>query len=161
MKTLTPERLRELLDYDPESGKFRWTTAATRNRGLPAGTIDCDGYVIVRIDEKSYKAHRLAWLYVHGRWPTAQIDHRNRTRSDNRIANLREAPGPVNQQNAALRSHFPGAYRRKRPGAKPWTSRIFVNGKRRQLGCFATAAEASAAYLTAKAALHPHWSREC
>lgn len=48
--------------------------------------------------------HRLAWFYVHGRWPTADIDHINGNRDDNRLCNLREATRQQNIQNSKRRS---------------------------------------------------------
>jgi hypothetical protein len=99
-KNLTAERLRELVDYDPETGKFTWT----RNRaykalgGTAAGYLNTNGYARITIDSVSHAAHRLAWLHVYGEWPKASIDHINRNRQDNRIANLREAT--QSEQNA-------------------------------------------------------------
>lgn len=100
---LTPERLRELLEYDPETGKFTWL----RNRafkalgGTHAGYLNSNGYLRITVDDVSYAAHRLAWLYVHGRWPDKTIDHINRNKQDNRIANLRDVTHSEQNYNSS------------------------------------------------------------
>lgn len=61
--------LRSMFNYDQETGIF------TRKNGIPAGSTSDQGYVRIKIQDKSYQAHRLAWLYVNGRNPAEQIDH--------------------------------------------------------------------------------------
>jgi hypothetical protein len=90
LRPLTAERLREQLRYDAETGVFTRRVGSGHARaGDMAGTVHSTGYVRISIDGGKYTAHHLAWLYVHGVWPY-QIEHINRKRSDNRIANLRE-----------------------------------------------------------------------
>jgi HNH endonuclease len=88
---ITRTRLKEFLHYDPETGVFTWLVKPCRNilAGSIAGNVMNEGYVMVKIDRKNYKAHRLAWLYVHGTFPPDQLDHINRGRADNRLCNLR------------------------------------------------------------------------
>ena len=97
------ERLKELLEYDPETGVFIWKT---RRGGLKAGSVagtkHANGYVRIKCDGKSYMAHRLAWLYVHGQFPEKQIDHINGLREDNRLSNLRCVSRSENQRNRRL-----------------------------------------------------------
>ena len=66
---------------------------------MQAGTPDREGYVVIRYAGKGYKAHRLAWLHVYGRWPNGPLDHINRLKNDNRIENLRETDDALNQHN--------------------------------------------------------------
>ena len=97
---LTPERLRELLHYDPESGVFLWlkTTRAT-SAGDVAGCVRAHGYRSITVDGAPFYAHRLAWFYVHGAWPQHQVDHKNGDRDDNRIANLDDVTPSRNYHN--------------------------------------------------------------
>src|SRR4051812_40825019 len=88
---VTQERLKQVLVYSPESGLF------TR-RGRVAGTT-YRGRINIFIDYRGYLAHRLAWLYVHGRWPIGDIDHIDGNASNNAISNLREVSRSVNMQN--------------------------------------------------------------
>ncbi len=105
---LTAERLRELLTYDPETGHFRWVfTKGCRAGGQIAGTVRRDGYLCIAVDGRKHKAHRLAWFYMHGRWPHPEIDHINRSKLDNRLCNLREATRVENNANRGVSRYQP------------------------------------------------------
>lgn len=157
---ITSDRLREVLHYDSATGVFRWRVAlAQRTRvGDVVGTRSTKGYLDIQVDGISYRAHRLAWLYIFGEWPSDQIDHRNTVRDDNRISNLRDATNAENAQNRhrASRDNRAGALGVTRSGRR-WTASITVRGARHHLGSFDTPEAASAAYLAAKAELHPAW----
>lgn len=150
---ITQDRLRELLNYDPETGLFTWK-AITSNRvriGQVAGTALFNGYIQIKLDGAFYKAHRLAWLYVYGVWPADDLDHLNRDRKDNRIANLREATRSQNTANKGARvgsvTGLKGV-RFHRTRAK-YQSRITVNYKEIHLGYFDNAEAAHEAYRVA------------
>lgn len=152
---LTVDRLRVLFSYDPETGKF------VRNHKGKTGSPVSDlpnkgGYLRVRVDGPHYYAHRLAWLYVNGAWPKRHIDHINGDRSDNRIANLREATPAENHQNRALSrknsSGFTGVFFDKR--RKKWIASIGVNRRSKFLGSYSSPEEAAEAYAKAKAKIH-------
>lgn len=163
--TLTQERLRELVIYDPATGTFTRAVDSRSGEGNKivkarkgdiAGWLDYLGYRRVCVDGRVYKAHRLAWLYVHGCWPDQLIDHINGCPSDNRIDNLRLASPSINMQNQR-RGHLTG--KSGLLGAQfvrgKWVSKINVNQTRKWLGTFDTAEQAHAAYITAKRLLHP------
>ncbi len=102
MKTvaLTVQRLREVLDYDPVTGAFRWRIDGSRAGNLGGGR---DGlYWQVHVDNKRYYGHRLAWFYVYGKWPSRGLDHKDRNKQNNAISNLREATAPQNGANAGV-----------------------------------------------------------
>lgn len=126
-----------------------------------AGSRSTDGYIDIKIDGRTYRAHRLAWLYTYGRWPTGQIDHRNGVRDDNRINNLRDVSRDVNAQNQrqahrGKSTNLPiGVYPPDpRWGSSGYTAQIGVGGKKIKLGTFTTVGEAYAAYVSAKRRLH-------
>lgn len=102
MRDLDAATVRRLLSYNKGTGVFRWRVANSgRVRvGDVAGSVNSSGYVQIRIFGTKYKAHRLAWLHTYGEWPMMVIDHINRCRSDNRIANLRDVTVGENRRNA-------------------------------------------------------------
>lgn len=157
-KSLTAERLREVLDYDPATGLFTRKVRTARNVqvGDVAGSLNGKGYICIRVDGRSHKAHRLAWLYVHGVWPQSGIDHINGIKDDNHIINLREATHSDNQQNLR-KPHADnkiGLLGVSRSQGK-FKAQIKVYGKVRTIGRFHTPEAAHAAYLKAKRQLHP------
>ena len=141
---ISSEWLRELIDYNPKTGRFTWKEYGPKEFGR-AGSRDPNGYVKITVKGRSYLGHRLAWLYVYGVWPTDEIDHINGKPWDNRIENLRAATRRQNIQsrrmNRANRSGFKGVCRFR----DKWRST--VQGK--HLGLFATAEEAHLAYCVA------------
>lgn len=148
---ITRERLKEALEYNIETGIFRWKIAP---RGHSIGRVAVrnhgGGYIQIRIDGEVYLAHRLAWFYVHGEWPR-QIDHINGIRDDNRIANLRLATQTQNNANSRKRqhvtSHLKGVCWDKKK--KKWRSSITFFGRHIFLGRFSTQEEAHGAYAAA------------
>lgn len=156
---LTLARLRELLHYDPDTGIFTRVKRCGRMKaGAIAGTKHKDGRVIICIDCVLYKAHRLAWLYVYGKWPDGEIDHKDTNGFHNWIDNLRLATHSQNGQNKrrALSNSKSGILGvRWHLHTKKWSACISVNGKQRHIGLFATAEEACAAHLAEKKRAHP------
>jgi hypothetical protein len=155
---LTSERLRELLDYNPKNGEFVWRVSCRGTKaGDIAGTSGTEGRRHITIGYSRYKAHRLAWLYVYGSFPTKLIDHINGDPTDNRIANLREATMSENlhNQRAAHKHNKTGILGVQwRQDKNKFRTRIVVSGKEINLGYFDTAEEAKEAYLAAKAKHH-------
>lgn len=157
MNALTLEQVRELLDYDPNTGLLTWrkTRTGTARSGTVAGTPNLHGYVVVRIYKRHYQAHRLAWLLSTGAWPTQMIDHIDGIRTNNRISNLRDVSRTTNLENrhraqANSRSGLLGVCQY----GNSWAANIRVKGKQLYLGRFDTPEAAHAAYLSAKRNLH-------
>lgn len=159
---LTAELLRQQLHYDPETGVLtRKVATGGRYRasvGSVAGAVCSEsGYVMVSVFSKQYRAHRLAWLWMTGCWPAAEVDHVNGKRDDNRWSNLRDVPPTINRQNqrramSNSKTGLLGASWSERD--QRFVARIKVGQKYRSLGGFDTAEAAHQAYLTAKRQLH-------
>lgn len=138
---ITQQKLKELLHYSPETGIFTWKVRpANRVKvGQEAGSYS-GGYRRIRIDDKRYYGHRLAWLYMYGEFPDRQIDHINEVKDDNRIVNLREASYQLQQQNISSRknntSGIKGVYWHK--VRQKWMACIVHNYKQIHLGYFDT-----------------------
>jgi len=151
--TLTVDRLKELLHYEPTTGLF--TVIRRRRNQLQIGdTVGHKvqrGYVSIHIDGRGYLAHRLAWLYMTGKWPIAEIDHANCDTSDNRIANLREASRSQNVRNSRLRCNNHSGYKGVRLHKKTglWQARITLKGHDQSLGYFRRPEDAHEAYCKA------------
>ena len=156
------DTFRSVLAYDPSTGKFTWLVKSSTHveAGRIAGGIDGNGYILIKFQERAYKAHRLAWLFTHGGWPEGEIDHINGDRTDNRLANLRVVTREQNQANAKRRrdnrSGFKGV-RLYKPGR--WQARIVSGGRMKSLGYFDTPEAASAAYAQAAGALRGVFAR--
>lgn len=162
MKTTpTPERLRERLLLDEESGRFFWKEAQdlpkswnTRYAGKEAlCTLSWQGYNYGSVDGCSVAAHRAVWAYIHGAWPTADIDHINGVTTDNRLENLRDVSHRDNQRNMrrprSNASGVTGVNWHKRD--KRWRAFIEVSGRSIHLGNFQNMEDAVAARLAANA----------
>lgn len=155
MATLTQERLKSLMTYNPETGEFVRSCFRSANAkvGDVAGHLDSHGYLCIYIDGYLYRSHRLAWLYVYGTFPKEDLDHIDTVRTNNRIANLRKADRTFNMQNkrrpsANNKSGFLGVYFHK--PLQKFAAQIRINGRNTHLGLFGTAEDAHQAYLYAK-----------
>lgn len=151
MIALTADRLRELLDYDPETGVFTWRVSRSNvHAGTTAGSAHrVMGYRLIRVDGHKYMAHRLAWLYTTGRWPLGEIDHINRDGLDNRIVNLRDASRSQNAGNQKRRTTNTSGLKGASPLRGKWQGKICVRGEQIYLGLFDTPEAAHAAYCAA------------
>lgn len=163
MNDLTPEKLRSLLRYEPETGRLFWKDRPDdpawtgRLAGKEAFTsVNTTGRLTTTIYRRTYKAHRVAWAIHYGVWPR-MIDHINGDPKDNRIANLREATPRQNQYNRGGQSGFKGVCWHKR--AQRWQAQIATPDGRKFLGMFDTEAEAAAAYDRAALLAHGEFAR--
>lgn len=170
---LTPEYLRELFDYNPETGKFLWkarplshfvsqrgcSTWNAQHAGREAFiTKNSNGYLMASVDKRRIKAHRAAWAIHHGEWTHELIDHINGDPLDNRVVNLRLASPADNSRNQKIRRDnkigLKGVYFHRAAGK--YGAQIAVGGKPKHLGLFDTPEAAHEAYC--KAAKEKHGS---
>ena len=164
---LTAERVRQLFHYDPDTGIFtrRISVSPNARAGDLAGSYDMKGYLTIRVDGRSYKAHRLAWLYMTGTMPDEDIDHKNLKKDDNRFKNLRVASDAENLWNLRVRPDnqvgMKGAHVHKRKGVPTglFRARIRTNGRTKHIGYFKTPEEASDAYAAAARNEHGEFAR--
>ena len=160
LPNITQTELRAVLRYDPGTGLF--TRRIDRGRrwkaGEDAGSSMASGYIAVSVCGKSYGAHRLAWLYVHGVFPSQDIDHLDGNRANNRISNLRDVSPVVNGQNLHR------CHQRSRSGVlgvcwfpitARWRAYIRAEGRTRTLGYFREKSDAVAARLAAELLYFP------
>lgn len=173
----TPEELRQLLTYDPETGKLFWKERTPEMFGAgnqtperncsswnkkyankEAFTASSLGYHVGAVYRHKMYAHQVAWALYHGEWPDKEIDHINRIKSDNRIANLRLATRAQNKQNLGL-------YRNNTSGHQgvtwckdklKWQASIKCRGRGYYLGRYEEIADAVAAHTSAKRRLHEY-----
>lgn len=146
---LTHEYLKTIINYNPETGVFNYLESKQGRKQLNTiGSLCSYGYLRIHIDGKTYKAHRLAWLYFHGTWPSGMIDHINGIKNDNRIKNLRDVNRAQNGQNQHKHrsGHLVGTTWHKRN--KKWEAQIRINNKLKHLGYYLTQQEAHEVYLT-------------
>lgn len=163
---LSAREVREWLHYDPSTGIFYWRKQPNQRIkiGTVVGTRATGGYWRIRVLRHSYAAHRLAWLYMHGRWPTKQIDHINLNPADNSFANLREASDTQNKVNRIYPNSngFRGVQRTK-SGKRFFATVRWRDSRglraRRHLGTFDTPEEAHEAYMRATRKIHGEFVR--
>jgi hypothetical protein len=156
---ITQSELKEVLDYNPETGIFIWRVRSNNN--LQIGDVaGCtfDEYCYIGINNKVYATHRLAWLYVYGYFPENNIDHKDRNPSNNRIDNLREVGQQCNTRNTGNRidntSGIKGIAWFKRD--QNWRVYITIDGKQYHLGYHKDFYEAVCARLAVEQCLDWH-----
>ena len=160
-RSTTAERVRQLLNYDPETGKWTWRVArGCRRAGSGAGTVN-GRYLTIKVDGVFYYAHVLALLYMTGEWPPDDVDHKDVDSSNCRWSNLRPATRTLNIANSSLRkdnaSGCKGVSWHKAAGK--WVARIGIGGQRIHLGCFDTIEAASSIYEKAAIAAFGSFAR--
>lgn len=141
---LTQEALNDLFDYNPETGELKRRVPSPMARETERKAT---AYQQVRIDGRSYRAHRVIWLMVFGEIPEGMvIDHVNGDTNDNRLSNLRLAQPKDNNKNTDKPSHNTSGYKGVSKKKNGWRAYIVVENKQRHLGIFPTAVEAARKY---------------
>jgi hypothetical protein len=150
---LTAEYLRSQLSYNSDTGEFRWIAPAQgRELNKPAGGTHSNGYRRIKVAVGGryceFLAHRLAWLYVYGVWPTLCIDHIDLNKTNNRIANLREANFSENSRNRKKSPNRSSRYLGVSwwESQKKWVAQIKFIGKRIYIGSYDSEIDAALAY---------------
>lgn len=152
---ITPELCRQLLRYEPETGRLFWKRRPremfptdqswkawnTRFAEKEALTARSRGYRVGAIDYVMVKAHRVAWAIHHGEWPIV-IDHINGDPADNRISNLRNISQAENLKNLGIRSDNKTGFSGIGFANGRWTAEIKVSGVKHWLGSFVDRDEA-------------------
>lgn len=140
----------EWLAYAPATGVVTWRKqphGGATAVGRPAGSMRCDGYIVVVVKFRAIPAHRAGWMLFHDAAipPGKQIDHINGDRADNRIANLRLCDRTGNRRNSVgSREGYKGV--RFRAVTGKWEAAIHPSGRNIHLGTFDTAEAAARAY---------------
>lgn len=153
---LTQKRAIEIFDYNPETGDFfHAIKKGNQKKGWKAGHVDFKGRVYLSADGRNYFAHRVAWLYVNGEWPSAAIDHIDGNQTNNAISNLRLATHSENEWNQGKRKCNTSGYKNVswKPSARKYRASFGFKGKTIFVGYFDDPKEAFEAYK-AKAALY-------
>lgn len=168
------ERLRDILDYDPESGTLSWRarprkTVRSNRRGIgntrwagkPAGSTHSSGHRNISIDGERYFAHRVIWKWMTGEEPEFEVDHADTDKANDRWSNLRLATHSQNSINRPIRpdntSGARGVDWNKAKGK--WRVRIHADGRCHSVGYFVDLESARAAYAKAAAGLHGEYAR--
>ena len=150
---LNAVQVRELLDYDPATGFLTWKTRPNDGRwnklfaGRRAGSMGGRGYRQLSVYDKSYREHRIIWLWMTGDWPVDEIDHINGSRDDNRWENLREATRVENMQNLKLGITCGAIWDKN---MKKWKAQIVFRSNTIFLGYYDSAEEAHQVYVVSK-----------
>lgn len=171
----TPEQLRELLRYEPDTGKFYWRARPldmfsssricnawnAKHCGKEALIVENQGYRKGRIFGTDYMAHRVAWAIYHGSWPKAHIDHADGIRSNNRIINLRDATRSQNLSNRGAQSNNKSGHKGVHwcNRSKKWIAKLMSDGVAIYIGSYECPEIAAAAYACAAGKHHGEFAR--
>lgn len=156
--------VRELFLYDQYTGSFKWRIGrkgSPKYKNAEAGAINDAGYIVVCINKKKYRVHRLIWLYMTGVWPEFEVDHINCIGSDNRWENLREATGSQNTANQRKRSDNISGVKGVSwdKTCNKWRARVKVNGKETLIGYYNNKEDGARAYANAAKWMHGKFAR--
>ena len=146
------EELRRTFRYDPETGALYWRISPNNHvpAGAQAGNINNRGYLAVGFRGRSHQAHHIIWALLYGAWPTRQIDHDDRNRTNNRQNNLKVARGREQNLNRVTpnRTGYKGV---TKIGQGKYRGSLRVGESMSHLGTFRTAREAALAFDTVAA----------
>jgi hypothetical protein len=158
-------QLREVLDYNPDTGIFRWKIKSSKSLsiGETAGCTRADGYVTIQYNAIPYLAHRLAWVYTHGELPsTSIIDHVDGNPSNNKLNNIRVCAPTQNQQNRRVNSNSISGFKGVSwvEERQKWKARTWLKRKYYFLGYFDTKEDAIKAHQSFCITYHGEFYRD-
>ena len=145
---ITQDQLKEVLRYDPETGRCFWLKRLGP-RAMPGNEVgwgSSHGYIKIKILGITYSRSHVAWLYVYGHHPKECMDHINRVRNDDRISNLREATKGENCRNTNIRSDNSTGVKGVSLNNGKYMARINLRGKSIYLGTYDLIEDADLAY---------------
>jgi hypothetical protein len=162
---MNAETVRQLLQYNPETGEFFWNVSNRRgvSFGKKAGGVGHHGYYFIRLDGKLYTAHRLAWLHFYGAWPEMDVDHIDGNPSNNSISNLRLATMSQNIANSKRSTRNTSGIKGVSwaRNERKWVAQITKQSRVIRLGYFASKSDAAQAYREAAVNLFGEFARPC
>lgn len=157
---ITVDYVRKVLNYDHETGEFTWSVRASQQTVGSLAGYKKNGYIYIRLGDRQYFAHVIAWLYVRGEWPTGKLDHEDTNRANNRLSNLRYATKAQNAQNRGKTkrntSGYKGVWKTK---SGRYQTAIGVDNEKIHLGLFDSPSDAALAYDAAAIVLHGKFAR--
>ena len=146
---LTQDYVKRLLNYNKDTGDFSFVSPrGGKKPGDKAGTIK-DGYVVISLDNKKQRAHRLAYLYETGQLPQGVVDHIDHVKTNNSWTNLRDVSHSVNMKNLAMSKRNTSGMTGVRKSGEKWRSSIYVNGRNIDLGLYPKLEDAMSARMKA------------
>jgi hypothetical protein len=159
---LNQSELQSLLHYNQDNGIFTWINPVRKTMvNAIAGTMSHEGYIVIKINKKIYRAHRLAWLYVYGEFPLSILDHVNGIKNDNRISNLRNSTfqqNIFNRKNESINtSGHKGVH--WETAREAWKAVIVIDNQHIYLGRYKHKQEAINAYLASAKKHHGEFYR--
>jgi len=159
------EKIKEAINYDPETGEFTWSIPPKCHPNLlgkPCGVWipnRSKEYLVIQIFGKKYRAHRLAWMIVYGAIPEV-VDHIDGNTKNNAISNLRNVTCLENSQNhlkhqlptERKKSGLPAGVKLLKSGM--FQARITIGKRQIALGSYPTAQKAHEVYMEKRRKYH-------
>jgi hypothetical protein len=145
---MTPEQLRTLFLWSPDTGKIFWKNQFGGREAFVS--VQSKGYLYGKMEGQNYLAHRVLWALETGEWPEGEIDHINQNKRDNRFSNLRDVSRIENSRNKGLnKNNSSGCLGVSKTGSGNWRAYITVQGRQIHLGVFCNPEDAKWARLCA------------
>jgi hypothetical protein len=162
--SISPERVKQVLDYDPDTGVFvrKIKTGPTARIGVPTGCYDSKGRLQIKIDGIAMFGHRLAWMHFYGEVPSSEIDHIDGNNKNNSIANLRLCSRTENCANTKIKSTNTSGYKgvSLHSATGKWRADIMHKGQKHFLGLFECKEAAAMAYAETALRLNGEFAKD-